>query len=178
MNTKNIEINARYYLSHQGHRLQPNSFDVIDRALLLQFKPAVIFSNGTEAECRDWVLRNCEEPVEHTKGEWAIRQANDGQRFYIESDCDSRALQEWRKKHPGTDSFRGVSICHASVHYNGSGEKFGPLIILDKQEAEANAALLKTAPKLLALVEQYHQSFPSKDSGRLICEAKGWTIQE
>lgn len=121
-----ISINARYSLEPTITPLG-DGFDVIDKALVLQFKPAVVFSNGTEAECREWVERNCEEPKSHTKGsfeyfKWLLSQEHEG--------------------------------------------------AFPKQDL----ALAATAPKLLALVEQYHQSFPTKESGALIAEARGWTI--
>lgn len=130
------DINARYYM--QG---AARSYDVIDRALELQFVPAIIFSNASEAECREWVLRNCEEPVEHTPGEWFKTRTSNG----------------WAISAPGE------TIALTS----------GPA----DEITGANANLLVASPKLLALLEQYHQSFPGKESGKLICEAKGWTIE-
>jgi hypothetical protein len=108
-----IEINARYYLtrSYLASLTEEKAFDVIDRARELQFLPTVVFSNGNERECREWVERNCDEPVH-------------------------------------------VCQLHGAIQ------------------------LAITAPKLLALLEQYHQSFPTKESGKLIAEARGWTIQE
>lgn len=149
MNTAPININARYYLAPTPKKLgdrsgDAQSFDVCDRTRELQFIPAVIFSNASEHECREWVLRNCEEPVEHTKGPWKRRFKGS----CTIMGCKGRIIAPWSPD------------------------------ISDSRESDANAALISSSPKLLALLEQYHQSFPSKESGKLICEAKGWMIQE
>lgn len=150
MNSAAININSRYYLSPMESNRK--AFNVLDRARELQFLPAIIFCNGTEQECREWVLRNCEEPGEHTKGPWEI---------------DTEMGTPWN-----------VTACNGNVNI--------ALVLAVSAEDRrnmapiraANAHLLKTAPALLALLEQYHRSMPTKDSGKLICEARGWLIQE
>lgn len=145
-----IEINTRYYLNPANPAFQYEvTYDVIDRALEYNFKPAVVFSNGTEAECREWVLRNCEEPVEHTPEPWAMHYDND-------VGADDESFTQWFDAGP------------ARIYFNQRHESV----------AKANAVLVITVPKLLALLEQYHDSFPTKESGKLIAEARGWTIQE
>lgn len=141
MNTKTININVRYYLAPSRVAMadKTKDWDVIDRALEYHQKFATVFSNGTEAECREWVLRNCEEPVEHTK---------------LPIKIVVRPELSWPLSFQAPNGLF-VGCCSNS----------------------ADAALFVTSPKLLALLEQYHQSFPSKESGKLICEAKGWTTE-
>lgn len=161
MNTKTMNINARYYLrpvsEHDSFKVD---FNVIDRARELQFLDGVIFSNGTEAGCREWVLRNCEEPREHTPGEW--RADNKGNVSYA-------GLEDFLRSRPD------AIVINVPAPPFALGQ-CGAIVLGDKSKVDA--ALISTAPKLLALLEQYHQSFPSKESGKLICEAKSWTIQE
>lgn len=140
-------INARYRLEitrvpWTSPSPEPPQFnyDVIDKARELQFLDGVIFSNGTEQECRDWVLRNREEPGEHTKGDWQVIPGQDG--------------TSW-----------DVSPLELSDGEQGYGMLLKP-----------DACLIATSPRLLALLEQYHQIFPSKESGKLICQARGWEI--
>lgn len=138
------QINARYRLDPSiAPMADEKALDVIDRARELQFIPAVIFSNGTETECREWVLRNCEEPVEYTPGDWQVAYwlgtINDG---------SHQALAVWPADI--VEPFRGEPICLVS---DSNTE--------DAQD-KANAALISTAPKLLALLEQYHSSMPTK----------------
>lgn len=108
MKPETLNINARYYLApSRAPMADETAFDVIDRALEYNHRPAVVFSNGTEEECREWVERNYETPS-------------------FEDSC---------------------------------------------------FFLITTAPKLLALLEQYHSAMPTKESGALIAEAKGWVIE-
>lgn len=162
MNTKHdIEINSRYYL-RPIFATRDKNFNVIDRARELRGDPnTCLFSNGSEAECREWVLRNCEEPVEHTPGPWKWWDRKSGRP--LKYDLAKLISGESDQSHNGETIFTnygGAGICAL-----GTGKR-----------EKANAALIKTAPKLLALLEQYHQSFPSKESGKLICEARNWTI--
>lgn len=153
MNSASININARYYLAPFSNWSRGQSWDVIDRARELQFLPAIIFSNGTETECREWVLRNCEEPGEHTKGPWR----------YTRKYSITATLCEWPENEHG-GKFASDMVAQVTER-------------LDSDFA-ANAHLISTAPELLALLEQYHSSMPTNESGKLICQAKGWLIQE
>lgn len=138
MNTE-IQINARYSLrpSKAPGALQ-DAWDVYDKAK--QFTDSeIVFSNGTEAECRAFVDRDCPPVVEHTPGDWRI--CNDGPHCFHVEDED------------------GMSVCEI---------KLGP------DEYEANAALIKTSPKLLALLEEYHAMMPSEKAAKVIAEARGW----
>jgi hypothetical protein len=143
MKTETININARYYLQPILASV-PNSYNVIDRALGYNHRPAVVFSNGTEKECREWVVRNCEEPVEHSPAPWKLGEQ-----------CRNE-----REK--------------GELHYPIFWEDCGCCAHVFRKN---DAALISTAPKLLALLEQYHAAMPAKESGALIAEAKGWVIE-
>jgi hypothetical protein len=43
-------------------------------------------------------------------------------------------------------------------------------------EDAANAALIVTSPKTLALLKRYHEAMPTPESGQLILEAEGWAL--
>jgi hypothetical protein len=167
MNPKTININSRYYLTPVEWQFpkpdDKKAFDVIDRALEYQFRPAVVFSNGTGKECRDWVLRNTDEPGEHSPGPWKWWDKNSGRPNNY--DLTKLISGKTDQDHDGHTIF---------TNYGGEGDD----ALGTSPRDRANAALLKTAPKLLALLEQYHSSMPTKESGKLICEARGWTIQE
>jgi hypothetical protein len=144
-----MNINARYYLARSKARdTDALSFDVIDRALELQFRPAVVFSNGTEQECREWVTRNCDEPGEHTPGDWKVETTE----------------TQIGHAHKITPVFCCLYVDHRNIAEKDAKTR----------TAKADAQLMATAPKLLALLEQYHNCLPTKESGKLIAEARGW----
>ncbi len=89
-----------------------------------------------------------------TPGPWEDK-GHDCKRFQIESRTSSRALLQWRKENPDKkqDAFNGVTVCRLGVHWNGSGEEFGPSQLIDEDEVSANAALIAAAPDLYAAVE-------------------------
>lgn len=148
MNSVAININARYRL--EPSKADPHAAcDVIDRARELQFQPAIVFSNGSEQECRAWVLRNCEEPGEHTPGPWS----------YSEFSCNTS------NKSVRCRCGEMIAMMYTLANHSCTEGKDA-----------ANAHLMATAPKLLALLEQYHASMPTKESGKLICEARNWLI--
>lgn len=143
---KTIEINARYYLlGHDG------SYDVLDRALEFQMLPAMVFANGTEEECRDWVLRNTKEPQEHVQRQTWIHE---DRIIYVLNETIGGLMNRW-----------SVSI---QAGFTENGER------PSADELDGILRLMATSPALLALLEQYHKSFPTKESGKLIAQAKGW----
>lgn len=84
----------------------------------------------------EWVLRNCEEPVGHTGGRWEIT--------------------------PPASAF--IRVIPGVVTYEVASDLIGQNWVA-QVILQSDAALIASAPKLLALLEQYHQSFPSKESG-------------
>lgn len=90
--------------------------------------------------------------AKHTPGPWELAPDKTGGAFHIEAIADSRKMRRWRQENPDKrqDTFQGVSICRAAVHYNGSGAPLGPTDgLIDPEEVEANARLIAAAPELL-----------------------------
>ena len=85
------------------------------------------------------------ETTKHTPIPWILEV--DGTLHKIFSKSSSQAVLKWRKDNPDKrqDTFNEVKICDISVHYNGSGDEFGPDISLDIDEARANAEIIVKA---------------------------------
>lgn len=93
-----------------------------------------------------------------TKGPWKVEERI-GMKgsFEINSETDSRVMQEWRETHPTNNYFSGVNICRLAVMGNGSGEKFGPSDIIGLDEVRANAQAIAALPELVEFVAKWNR---------------------
>lgn len=76
-------------------------------------------------------------------------------RFSILSDGNSNAIKRWIDK-GGSGGFADSAITITELHttINGSGKAYGPRLIIDDEEVEANAYLLAAAPALFAALQE------------------------
>lgn len=77
---------------------------------------------------------------EHTAEPWIERADDANRKIVIESEAQSRQVRNWVKA-GNTGGFANcvTSIAECGVRYNGSGEQSGPRILIDYDEAHANA---------------------------------------
>lgn len=154
MNSKTININARYYLEPTVTG-PAGTWNVVDRARQLRHDAlTLIFCNGTDQECRDWITRNCDEPTEHAPGPFGSHEHGPGgQEQNINPRIDIIAAD-------------GTIITDLTLSFTDEQHN---------AEQRANAALFMASADMLALLEQYHASMPTRESGALIAKARGWT---